>query len=224
MGARSQPGRAHPPRGPESARIGGEEARRFLRAVRRGAHAGACARPLRIGEVNGLGPDPWDHYQRSGAFTPYTAIVNVTGQPAISLPLFHGDDGMPTGIQLIGPPAREDVLLQLATELERALLGPGGGRPLAAGRDGRLAGAWPSRRARRASTLASLPGARRRPFRGASHGNLEELGLVPGGERRRSRQQLDDLQQPTGDADRDLDDRPPAAERAQRESRRCPGS
>jgi amidase len=77
-------------------------------------------RPLPIGEVHGLGPDPWDHYQRSGAFTPYTAIVNVTGQPAISLPLFHGDDGLPTGVQLIGPPAREDVLLQLATELERA--------------------------------------------------------------------------------------------------------
>ena len=77
-------------------------------------------RPLMIGEVHGRGPDPWDHYQRSGAFTPYTAIVNVTGQPAISLPLFHGDDGLPTGIQLIGPPAREDLILQLATELEQA--------------------------------------------------------------------------------------------------------
>ena len=77
-------------------------------------------RPLAIGEVNGLGPDPWDHYQRSGAFTPYTAIVNVTGQPAISLPLFHGEDGMPIGIQLIGPPAREDIILHLAGELEEA--------------------------------------------------------------------------------------------------------
>ena len=77
-------------------------------------------RPLPIGEVHGRGPDPWEHYQRSGAFTPYTAIVNVTGQPAISLPLFHGEDGLPTGIQLIGPPAREDIVLQLATELERA--------------------------------------------------------------------------------------------------------
>jgi len=77
-------------------------------------------RPLRIGEVHGRGPDPWDHYQRSGAFTPYTAIVNVTGQPAISLPLFHGEDGLPTGIQLIGPPAREDIILQLASELEQA--------------------------------------------------------------------------------------------------------
>jgi amidase len=77
-------------------------------------------RPLPIGEVHGCGPDPWDHYQRSGSFTPYTAIVNVTGQPAISLPLFHGEDGLPTAVQLIGPPAREDVILQLAAELEQA--------------------------------------------------------------------------------------------------------
>jgi amidase len=77
-------------------------------------------RPVPIGTIHGRGPDPWDHYRRSGSFTPYTAIVNVTGQPAISLPLFHGEDGLPTGVQLIGPPAREDVLLQLARELEEA--------------------------------------------------------------------------------------------------------
>ncbi|MEA2197605.1 MAG: amidase [Solirubrobacteraceae bacterium] len=77
-------------------------------------------RPLPIGELDGLGPDPWGNYRRSGAFTPYTAIVNVTGQPAISLPLFHGEDGLPIGVQLIGPPTREDVLLQLARELEEA--------------------------------------------------------------------------------------------------------
>jgi amidase len=77
-------------------------------------------RPLPIGEVHGLGPDPWDHYQRSGAFTPYTAIVNVTGQPAVSLPMYHGDDGLPTGVQLIGRPAREDTLLTVAAQLELA--------------------------------------------------------------------------------------------------------
>jgi amidase len=78
-------------------------------------------RPVRIGEIHGLGPDPWTHYARSGGFTPYTAIVNVTGLPAIALPLYHGDDGLPTSVQLIGRPAREDVLLQVASELERAL-------------------------------------------------------------------------------------------------------
>jgi amidase len=77
-------------------------------------------RPLATGEVHGRGPDPWEHYRRSGHFTPYTAIVNVTGQPAISLPLYHGADGLPTAVQLIGPPAREEVLLALATQLEQA--------------------------------------------------------------------------------------------------------
>jgi amidase len=78
-------------------------------------------RPVAIGEIHGRGPDPWGNYRRSGAFTPYTAIVNVTGQPAISLPLFAGDDGLPTGVQLIGGPAREELLLALAGQLEQAL-------------------------------------------------------------------------------------------------------
>jgi amidase len=77
-------------------------------------------RPLAIGELHGLDPDPWDHYQRSGYFTPYTAIINVTGLPAISLPLYQGEDGLPIAIQLIGPPAREDVLLRLTAEVEQA--------------------------------------------------------------------------------------------------------
>ena len=78
-------------------------------------------RPVRIGEVDGLGEDPMVKYRRSAGFTPFTAIVNVTGQPAIALPLYHGDDGLPTAVQLIGSPAREEVLLALATQLERAL-------------------------------------------------------------------------------------------------------
>jgi amidase len=78
-------------------------------------------RPLRIGECHGRGPDEWEHYRRSGHFTPFTAIVNVTGLPAISLPLYHGADGLPTGVQVIGRPAREDLLLSLAGQLEQAL-------------------------------------------------------------------------------------------------------
>jgi amidase len=78
-------------------------------------------RPLAIGEVHGRGPDPWGNYRRSGYFTPYTAIVNVTGLPAIALPLYQGEDGLPTAVQLIGPPAREEVPLALAAQLEQAL-------------------------------------------------------------------------------------------------------
>jgi amidase len=77
--------------------------------------------PVAIGEIHGRGPDPWRHYERSAAFTPYTAIANVTGQPAISLPLSQSEEGLPLAVHLIGPPAREDVLLQLARQLERAV-------------------------------------------------------------------------------------------------------
>ncbi len=78
-------------------------------------------RPLPTGEVHGRGPDPWDHFRRSGLFTPYTAICNVIGLPAVSLPLYHGEDGLPTAVQVIGRPAAEDVLLALAAQVEAAL-------------------------------------------------------------------------------------------------------
>jgi amidase len=78
-------------------------------------------RPLAIGELHGCGPEPWEHYRRSGPFTPYSGVVNITGLPAVSLPLYHGDDGLPTGVQLIGRPISEDVLLALAAQLEAAL-------------------------------------------------------------------------------------------------------
>jgi amidase len=78
-----------------------------------------ASRPVPIGAIHGRGPDPWGHYRRSGYFTPYTAIVNVTGLPAISLPLYN--DGLPVAVQLIGRPAREDTLLALSAQLEQAV-------------------------------------------------------------------------------------------------------
>jgi len=77
-------------------------------------------RPVRIGEIDACSADPWEDFRRSGRFTPYTAIFNVTGQPAISVPLFHGDDGLPTAVQLAGRPADEATLLSLAAQLETA--------------------------------------------------------------------------------------------------------
>ena len=48
-------------------------------------------------------------------------MMNVTGQPAVSLPLYQGEDGLPLAVQLIGQPAREDVLLALSAQLEAAV-------------------------------------------------------------------------------------------------------
>jgi amidase len=59
-------------------------------------------------------------FTRSGLFTPFTPIFNATGQPAISLPLFEGDDGLPLAVQLVGKSADEATLLSLATQVEAA--------------------------------------------------------------------------------------------------------
>jgi amidase len=77
-------------------------------------------RPVRIGEIDSCSDAPWDDFHSSGRFTPYTALFNVTGQPAISLPLFHGEDGLPLGVMLAGRPAGEGPLLSLAAQLEAA--------------------------------------------------------------------------------------------------------
>jgi amidase len=52
-------------------------------------------------------------------FTPFTAIANVTGQPALSVPLYWDGD-LPIGVQLIGPPQGDGLLLRLAAQLEEA--------------------------------------------------------------------------------------------------------
>ena len=62
--------------------------------------------------------------ERSGRFTPYTSLFNVTGQPAISIPVGFGSDGLPTNVQLVGKPLNEDRLLQVAPA-------DGGGAPWA---------------------------------------------------------------------------------------------
>jgi amidase len=57
---------------------------------------------------------------RNTVFTPFTAIANLTGLPAMSVPLHWSEHGLPIGVQAIGPPAGEATLLQLAAQLEVA--------------------------------------------------------------------------------------------------------
>ena len=64
--------------------------------------------------------DPLKTIHRGEVTAAFTALLNATGNPAISLPLQWTDDGLPIGVQLIAPLGREDVLLRVASQLEQA--------------------------------------------------------------------------------------------------------
>ncbi len=64
--------------------------------------------------------DPAADFEAQKRFTPFTAVINVTGQPAIQVPLHWTDAGLPIGIQLVGRPFDEATIISLAAQLETA--------------------------------------------------------------------------------------------------------
>jgi len=74
-----------------------------------------AAPPPTIGHLAGPGSGA-----RLRELLQYTAQFNVTGQPAISLPLVWSAAGLPIGVQFVAAPWREDVLFRLAAQLEQA--------------------------------------------------------------------------------------------------------
>ncbi|GJM37521.1 MAG: amidase [Acidimicrobiales bacterium] len=84
--------------------------------------APTCLRPAPlIGESSGTAENPFENIHVTLAYATLTAPFNTTGQPAISLPLAQSSAGLPIGIQFVGAYGREDLLLQLAGQLERAM-------------------------------------------------------------------------------------------------------
>jgi amidase len=77
-----------------------------------------AAPPPELGWFTAEGPE--HEGRRINSFIPYTAQFNVTGQPAVSLPLHWTDDGLPVGVQLVAAYGREDVLVRVAAALEQA--------------------------------------------------------------------------------------------------------
>ena len=75
--------------------------------------------PVPLGTYDDSGPDPMEALLRAGHTVCFLAGINITGQPAISLPLYWNEDGLPIGIQLIAKSGREDQLIRVASQLER---------------------------------------------------------------------------------------------------------
>ena len=76
------------------------------------------APPPELGWFTAEGPEV--EGPRIVSFIPYTAQFNMTGQPAVSLPLHWTPDGLPVGVQLVAGYGREDLLIRVASQLEQA--------------------------------------------------------------------------------------------------------
>jgi amidase len=76
------------------------------------------APPPQLGWFTAAGPE--QEGTRIASFIPYTPQFNMTGQPAISLPLHWTPGGLPVGVQLAAAYGREDILIRVASQLEQA--------------------------------------------------------------------------------------------------------
>jgi amidase len=75
--------------------------------------------PLPVGALRD-DDDPAADFEAQKAFTPWTSAWNVTGMPAVSLPVHWTPSGLPVGVMLAARPAEEELLLSLAAQVESA--------------------------------------------------------------------------------------------------------
>ncbi|MBO0776669.1 MAG: amidase, partial [Actinobacteria bacterium] len=77
-----------------------------------------AAPPVPVGYFEEV--DPAENFERQKRFTPFTALFNVTGQPAVNLPLHWNADGLPIGVMLAGRMGGEGTLISLSAQVEAA--------------------------------------------------------------------------------------------------------
>src|SRR5450755_2957414 len=64
--------------------------------------------------------EPAENFERQKRFTPFTALCNMSGQPAVNVPLHWTDEGLPIGVMLAGRMGGEGTLISLSAQLEQA--------------------------------------------------------------------------------------------------------
>ncbi len=75
--------------------------------------------PVALGTVS-LDANPQQNSEAIGRFSPFTAVQNQTGQPAMSVPLYWNAEGLPIGVMFAARVGAEQDLLALAAQLEQA--------------------------------------------------------------------------------------------------------
>jgi amidase len=76
--------------------------------------------PVPLGTFDAPADDPTRALRRAGTFSPFTFLANVTGQPAMSVPLSWNGGGLPIGVHVMAPFGDEATLFRLAAQLETA--------------------------------------------------------------------------------------------------------
>jgi amidase len=79
---------------------------------------------MKVGELTKVEQQKlvYDMFEASLTYTPFTQLANLTGQPAISVPVHLTAAGLPLGVQFMAPKGKEDWLLQLAAQIEQSEL------------------------------------------------------------------------------------------------------
>ncbi len=79
-----------------------------------------CIPPTKLGAFQPVPEDPIRWARMSNTFVAFTYVFNMTGQPAMSVPLFWNEDNIPIGVQFAGRFGDEATLFRLAAQLEQA--------------------------------------------------------------------------------------------------------